>query len=344
MNRDYWPTQAWRAADPEAVGMAAEPLSTLHREIEARYPTVNAFLVVRSGYLVFERYYNGFGPHDKHILASVTKSVISALIGVAIDRGYIESVQQPVLEFFPEYVPSPHDPLKRQITIEHLLTMTSGFAWRSGARAHELLVDRMRRSENWVQFVLDIPVRERSFGSFQYNSGATHVLSAIITRSTGRCAEEFAAEQLFAPLGIEPPAPDARHTFSQEDVFRNKAGGWPKDPQGNSIGGWGLVLKPRDMARFGYLYLNRGLWDGQQIVPEQWVEDSLTAHTPLYGYQWWLRKVNGVCVFSAVGQGGQHIFGLPEMDLVVAVASKMGSRWRDCWRLLEKHVIPAVVG
>ena len=120
MNRDYWPTHAWRAADPEAVGMAAEPLSTLHHEIEARYPTVNAFLVVRRGYLAFERYYNGFGPDDKHVLASVTKSFVSALIGMAIDQGYIESVQQPVLEFFHEYVPGPHDPLKRQMTIEHL--------------------------------------------------------------------------------------------------------------------------------------------------------------------------------------------------------------------------------
>jgi CubicO group peptidase (beta-lactamase class C family) len=168
------------------------------------------------------------------------------------------------------------------------------------------------------------------------------LLSAIITRSTGRCAQEFAAEHLFAPIGMDPPATTVEHGFSQEEVFRNTAGGWPKDPQGNSIGGWGLMLKPRDMARFGYLYLNGGEWDGEQIIPRQWVEDSISPHTPGYGYQWWLRDVNDVFVFSAVGQGGQHIFCIPEKDLVVVVASKMGSRWRDRWGLVGEWVIAAV--
>jgi CubicO group peptidase (beta-lactamase class C family) len=134
-----------------------------------------------------------------------------------------------------------------------------------------------------------------------------------------------------------------QHTYSQADVFRNKAGGWPQDPQGNSIGGWGLLLKPRDMARFGYLYLNAGQWDGAQIIPRQWVEDSISPHTPGYGYQWWLRDVEGVLAFSAAGQGGQHIFCVPQRDLVVVVASKMGSRYQERWSLLEEFVVPAVV-
>jgi CubicO group peptidase (beta-lactamase class C family) len=229
------------------------------------------------------------------------------------------------------------------MTIKHLLTMTAGFQWRTGVRAHELLLDRMRRSKDWVAFILDLPVRERSFGAFQYNSAASHLLSAIITRSTGRCAQEFATEHLFKPIGIDQPATNMQYTYSQEDVFRNTAGGWPKDPQGNSIGGWGLVLKPRDMARFGYLYLNGGQWDGEQIISTKWVEDSVSPHTPGYGYQWWLRDVNRVFAFSAVGQGGNHIFCIPHKDLVVVVASKPGARWRDRWLLLEEFVIPAVV-
>jgi CubicO group peptidase (beta-lactamase class C family) len=344
LNRDYWPTQAWRVADPDAVGMRADLLVNLEREIKARYRSINAFLVVRGGYLVFESYCGGFGPDDKHLVASVTKSFISALIGIAIDRGFIEGVHQNVLGFFPEYVPGAGDHLKRQMTIKHLLTMTAGFQWRTGARAHEQLVNRMRRSKDWVAFILDLPVRERSFGSFQYNSGASHLLSAIITRSAGRCAQAFAAENLFDRLGIDPPAANKPHTFSQADVFRNTTGGWPRDPQGNSIGGWGLYLRSRDMARFGYLYLNGGQWDGEQIIPKRWVEDSVTPHTPGYGYQWWLRDVNGLCVFSAVGQGGQHIFCVPQEDLVVVVASKLGSRWRDRWLLLEEFVVPAVEG
>ena len=343
MNRDYWPSQAWRAADPEAVGVRAGLLSSLDREIKARYRDVNAFLVVRSGYLVFEGYFGGCGQDDKHLVASVTKSFISALIGIAIDQGFIEGVHQSVLGFFPEYPPGAGDQLKQQMTIRHLLTMTAGFQWRTGARNHELYIDRLRRSKDWVAFILGLPVQERSFGTFQYNSGASHLLSAIITRSTGRCAQEFAAEHLFESIGIDQPAINVPHTYSQADVFRNTAGGWPKDPQGNSIGGWGLVLKPRDMARFGYLYLNSGQWDGEQIISEKWVEDSITAHTPGYGYQWWLRDVNGVFVFSAVGQGGNHIFCVPQKDLVIVVASKPGSRWRERWLLLEEFVIPAVM-
>jgi CubicO group peptidase (beta-lactamase class C family) len=323
--------------------MRAELLSNLEREIKARFRSVNALLVVRGGYLVFERYYGGCEQDDTHLVASVTKSFTSALIGIAIEQGFIEGVHQSILDFFPEYAPGAHDHLKRRMTIRHLLTMTAGFQWRTGARAYEPLLDRMRRSKDWVAFILELPVRERSFGTFQYNSGASHLLSAIITRSTGRCAQEFAAEHLFEPIGIDQPATNVQHTYSQADVFRNKAGGWPQDPQGNSIGGWGLVLKPRDMARFGYLYLNGGQWDGEQIIPKKWVEDSISPHTPGYGYQWWLRDVNGVFAFSAVGRGGQHIFCIPEKDLVVVVASKPGGRWRDRWPLLEEFVIPAVV-
>ena len=342
MNGDYWPTQDWRRADPESAGMRAELLSNLDREIKARFRDINAFLMAKRGYLVFEKYYGGFGQDDTHLVASVTKSFISALIGIAIGQGFIEGVHQSVLGFFPEYRPGAHDHLKRQMTIEHLLTMTAGFQWRTGARNHELYIDRLRRSKDWVAFILDLPVRERSFGTFQYNSGASHLLSAIITRSTGRCAQEFAAEHLFEPIGIDQPNTNTQHTYSQEDVFSNKAVGWPKDPQGNSIGGWGLALTPREMARFGYLYLNGGLWAGEQIIPKTWIEDSISPHTPGYGYQWWLRDVNGIFVFSAVGQGGQHIFCVPEKELVVVVASKPGSRWRDRWLLMEGFVLPAV--
>ena len=341
MNRDYWPTQDWRAAAPESVGMDAECLSSLDREIEVRFRSINAFLVIRWGYLIFERYYGGCGQDDKHLVASVTKSFVSALIGIAIDQGFVEGVHQPVLGFFPEFARSAHDRLKRQMTVKHLLTMTAGFQWRTGARAYEPLLNRMRRSEDWVAFILNLPVQERSFGRFQYNSAASHLLSAIITRSTGRNAQEFAAEHLFEPIGIDRPAPTTPHTYSQADVFGNTSGGWPQDPQGNSIGGWGLLLKPRDMARFGYLYLNGGQWDGEQIVPKKWVEDSVSPHTPGYGYQWWLRDVNGVFVFSAVGRGGHHIFCVPEKDLVVVVAANPGGRWRDRWPLLEEYVIPA---
>jgi CubicO group peptidase (beta-lactamase class C family) len=321
--------------------MNAELLADLDLEIKARHRDINACLVVNNGYLAFEKYYGGFGPGYKHLVASVTKSFISALIGIAIDKGFIEGVDQPVLGFFPEYESAAGDHLKGQLTIKHLLTMTSGFQWRTGARLHELYVDRLRRNKDWVSFILSLPVREKSVDTFQYNSANSHLLSAIITQSTGMYARDFATKHLFEPIGMTPPAPNTAHTYSQADVFRNTSGIWPTDPQGNNIGGWGLYLSPRDMARFGYLYLNKGQWDNEQIVPESWVVDSISPYTPGYGYQWWLRDVNGVFVFSADGQGGNHIYCLPGKDIVMVVASRPSSRWRDRSLLLKQFLVPA---
>ncbi|MBN1429331.1 MAG: serine hydrolase [Anaerolineae bacterium] len=341
MSKHYWPSQTWQTVDPVSVGVDPELPAMLGREIEARFSSINGLLVVKNGRIVVERYYNGFDETDVHLVFSVTKSFTSALIGIAIDKGYIESVEQHVLDFFPEITIS--DVLKRQLTIKHLLTMTSGFLWRTGARAFEPMLDRMRRTENWVAFILDLPIRERIVGRFQYNSTSSHLLSAIITRATGRCAREFANEYLFRLIGIDEVPAVAQETFDQADVFRNESGGWPSDPQGHSLGGWGLALKPRDMARFGLLYLNDGKWGNRQVVSTQWIAESITPHTPGYGYQWWLRDVRGTLVYSAVGRGGHHIFCVPEKDLVVAIASQPGGRWRDRWPLVEDLIIPAVM-
>ena len=342
LNQDYWPSLDWRSNDPENVGIDSQQLNCLGHEIEARNNNVDAFLVVRDGYLAYEKYYNNTSKENKHLVASVTKSFISALIGIAINKGYIEGVDQRVVDFFPEYDLGQDEYLKRQVTIEHLLTMTAGFYWRSGPRANEQLIDRLRRAKDWVAFILNLPLRENLFGRFQYNSGCSHLLSAIITRSTGRCAQDFAEQYLFKPIGIEEPDAFFQHSYTQQDVFRNTSGIWPRDPQGNSIGGWGLFLTAMDMARFGYLYLKRGCWSGEQTIPEQWVKDSISPHTPGYGYHFWLREMDELFIFSAVGQGGNHIFCVPDMDLVVVFACKPNARWGDRWLLLEKYLIPAI--
>ena len=343
MNANYWPSEDWKAGDPALLGMSLELLSDLEMEISTRFRSINAFMVVKGGYLVFERYSSGLGPDDKHLVASVTKSFISALIGIAIERGNIEGVHQRVLDFFPEYKPGPDERLKRQLTVKHLLAMRAGFQWRTGARASEQLIDCMRRSKDWVAFILGLPMRERNFGNFQYNSADSHLLSAIITRSTRVCAEQFASLNLFAPIGMEQPGPGTQRSFNQEEVFLNTSGAWPKDPQGNSIGGWGLHLKPRDMARFGLLYVRAGRWGGEQVIPAKWVADSVSMEKRGYGYQWWLRKVKGVFVFFAYGRGGNHIYCIPGMDLVVVIASKPASRWKERWPLVEDYVIPALL-
>ena len=295
-NRAYWPTADWRTVPPESMGMNAERLIAADRAVRVKLRGVNAFLVVKNGYLVFEQYYEGFNQHDGHHVASVTKSITSALVGIAIAKGCIEGVAQKVLDFFPEFPIGPRDDLKRSMTIKHLLTMTAGFHWCVRARGFEPMLDRLWRSKDWVEFILNLPVKDRGFGKFQYNSAASHLLSAILTRATTMCAREFANKYLFEPIGASPIPAAGLSGYRYDELYNQHTVQWLQDPQGNNTGGWGLVLKPRDMARFGYLYLNEGHWDGQQLIPRQWIHDSITAHTPGYGYQWWLREVNGMFV------------------------------------------------
>jgi len=267
----------------------------------------------------------------------VTKSFTSALIGIAIDSGYIKDVDQKVLDFFPEYIPDAGDLQKRVISIRHLLTMTAPFAWKTRAMRYEPL-DRLRRQRDWVMFILDLLGRNGQLGRFQYSSVASHLLSAIITRTTGMCAREFANECLFRPLGMRQIPDHKMKSFLLDDVFGKNVTGWIKDPQGNSTGGWGLCITPRDMARFGFLYLNRGIWEDKQVVSETWVNESIAPNFNGYGYQWWLKEA----AFSASGYGGNHIFCVPGKDLVVAIASKPAGRSRDRWLLLNSCVLPAI--
>jgi len=338
VKRDYWPTQAWQTAAPESVGMRADKLLELDKVLNFQYASINGIVIVRSGYIVFERYNHGFNPEDTHPVASVTKSLTSALIGMAIDAGCIRDVDQKVLDFFPEYIPGAGDIQKRAITIRHLLTMTAPFAWKTGAKGHEPL-DRLRRQRDWVMFILNLLGRNGELGRFQYSSAASHLLSAILTRSTGLCAREYANERLFGPLGMRQIPDHAMKSYFVEDVFGGKGTGWVKDPQGNSTGGWGLSITPRDMARFGFLYLNRGMWDNQQIVSETWVNESTAPNSKGYGYQWWVKER----AYSASGYGGNHIFCVPGNDLVVAIASKLAGRSRDRWLLLNTYVLPAIM-
>jgi len=341
--RDYWPTHQWQTAAPASVGYGSEKFAVLEQMIKSQYRNINGIVVVQRGYIVFERYDHGYGPEDPHHVASVTKSVISALVGIALDAGYIQSIDQKVLDFFPEYVPAANGSPKRAVTIRHLLTTTAPFpfSWKPGGAVQEPL-DRLRRQKDWVKYTLDLLGQKGCPGAFQYCTAGTHLLSAILTRTTGQCARQFANERLFRPLGIrEIPDPQMK-SYRLEDVFGENVTGWVADPQGNSTGGWGLTLTPRDMARFGFLYLNRGNWDGRQIIAETWINESLTQNSNEYGYLWWLRKVQDISTFSALGAGGNMICCIPQEDLVVAIASKIVSKPYDPWLLVEKGVIPSV--
>lgn len=339
----HWPTREWQSASPGALGMCPNKLLELNKALAAQYKGINGIVVVRKGYIAFERYSNGFGANDTHNVTSVTKSVTSALIGIAIDGGYIKSVGQKVLDFFPEYNAGAGDIRKRSLTIRHLLTMTAPFAWKKiGAMGYEPL-DRLRRQRDWVTYILNLLGRNGRPGEFYYSSAGAHLLSAIITRTTGMCAGEFANKYLFRPLGMREIPDHDMKSFTLDDVFGKNVSGWIKDPNGNTTGGWGLTITARDMARFGFLYLNRGVWDNQQIISEKWIDESTSLNPNRYGYMWWLNGEGRTFAFSALGYGGNCIYCIPEKGLVVAITSKMSARPRDRWLLLEKCIIPAIL-
>lgn len=338
MQRNYWPTTDWQAANPATLGMNAEKLAALEPVIKSEYNNINGIVVVRNGYIAYERYYNGFGPEDAQHVASVTKSIISALIGIAIDAGYIKSADQKVLEFFPAYVVDAADRQKREITLRHLLNMTVPFPFEDWQEP----LDKLCMQQDWVKYTLDILGQNGRIGDFKYSTAGAHLLSAIITRSTETNARAFANERLFKPTGMREIPDFKMQSFGFEDLFGKSVRGWVQDPNGNSTGGWGLTLTPRDMARFGFLYLNHGVWDTRQIISKKWIEESTAMNPYHYGYLWWLIEEEGIQAYAAMGDGGNVICCIPEKDLVVAIASAFIMNPRDRWTFIKEGIIPAV--
>ena len=335
---EYWPTEGWRTCRPEEVGMSSEKLKELNDEILLLlklHIDINSVIIVKNGYIVAEQYYSSeYGIDSLHSIYSCTKSFTSALLGIAIDRGYISDENALVTSFFSEYDIENLTDDKQQITLKHMLTMSAGLEW------HELdylyndarnTFNQWTLSSNRVKFVLDRPMVAVPGEKYTYNTGISHVLSAIIQKSTGIRADSFAVENIFRPLGIEK--------------FY-----WPIDKQGVAHGGGGVWLLPRDMAKFGYLYLKKGMWNGEQIVPQEWVEISqmkLIKRNDIpdyyYGYHWWVSNENS---YSAVGFGGQWITIFPGQNLVVVFTNQFTDgdsfQWSTAERLVESYILPSI--
>jgi CubicO group peptidase (beta-lactamase class C family) len=306
--------------------MDSKLLAGMFDYIEQQKLDVHGILVVRNGCTVVEAYYPLYGPKTSHSTASVGKSFTGALVGIAIREGYIEGVEQKVADFFPDHSDWQNDPLKQAMTIEHLLTMTSGLDWPETAASYsssQNVMNEMMRSADWVGFVLDRPMAAAPGATFNYSSGASHLLSAIVQEATGMRTFAFAREYLFEPLGISHVS-------------------WPSDPDGIAFGAGGLRLTPRDMAKFGQLYLQGGVWEGKQIVPAEWVEASIApqvhAHgaASYYGYQWWVRG-NGI--FAAHGYRGKRIFVIPDLEMVVVFTADLSGNAPSV--ILSNFIIPA---
>ena len=299
-----WPTRDWPLSSPEEQGMSSERLARLV-EFGASND-MDSVLVTRHGRIVLEATYAPFRAGLKHRVYSVTKSVISTLIGMALGDGLLDSTDRKILDFFPGRTIANLDDAKKSITVRQLLDMRSGLTWQDSLGVS---FNAMERSPDWQQFVLDHPMAVAPGTLFNYSGGNSHLLSAILSKVTGKSAHDYARERLFGPLGIE-------------DVL------WRADPQGVSGGGAGLYLQPRDMAKIGYLYLRNGQWEGQQILPQAWIEGVRQANVVIpgswardlrYGSQFWVMPDSEV--WMAIGYDRQFIVIMPKLDIVAVVTS-----------------------
>lgn len=297
---DYWPTDGWRSHTPEAQGFSSDKLAELLLAIREQNVQIHSLLVIRHGYVVVDATFYPYDGQTVHNVASVTKSLMTTLIGIAADQGKLD-LSDKMVSFFPDRSIANLDKRKGDITVRHLASMASGLE--CSAEPDEPTLQEMVASPNYVQFVLDRNVSREPGKQFAYCSPAIHLLSPILQQATGMTTLDFARQYLFEPLGFG-------------EVM------WPRDPQGYYDGWADVSLRPHDMAKLGFLFLHQGQWEGRQIVSRRWVEAAtqMQVATPEgdedpYGYGWWIeREVKGA---SARGRGGQYVYVLPEWDMLV---------------------------
>ncbi len=341
---DHWPVAA-----PESVGLASSTLCPLVQRLgDWKEGNVHSVLVVRHGSLVFEHYFSGadeirgtklgevaFGPQTKHDVRSITKSIVALLLGIAVDRGWVGGIDQPVLSFFPEYADL-RTPEKDRITLRHLLTMSAGLRWNEDnyddPNNSEILMDD---APDHYRFVLEQPVVAPAGQVYNYNGGGTALIAAVLHKTTGKPLEELARTLLFEPLDIT-------------DVE------WNRWADGTAKAASGLRMRPRDLAKIGQLVLSRGAWNGTPIVPASWVDAATApqingAGLYFYGYKFWLgrsfvgkREVDWA---SATGNGGQRVFIVPALDLVVVVTAGLYHSFTQSWvpiAVMNRFVLAAI--
>ncbi len=322
---------AWEVQPPETFGLDSTALAQAYAHAAELTP-LNSLLIARNGALVAEQYFGGMTARRQINIKSASKSVLSALIGIAFYEGHLDSLDQPITDFFPEYFDASTDPRKRAITIRHLLTMTPGLETTSFGNYGAWVGSR-----NWVRYALDQPMIMNPGGDAMiYSTGTTHLLSAILTKATGMSTLAYARDRLFKPMSIALPA-------------------WDRDPQGNYLGGNNMALTPRELLKFGQLYLDDGRYEDQQLIPAAWIHASTRRFVTKtfrgfeYGYLWWIEDFGGYETWFAWGYGGQYVFVVPALGLVVVCTSALKGHPRGVdhnariYDLLENYVLPAVL-
>lgn len=327
----------------ETEGMNQAKITRLHETILRDYGNIAGIVACKGQTTVYEEYFNGYTKERALHVFSVTKSVVSALIGIAIDKGYIESVDQKVLYFFPDYTPKRGEKTIQRITIRNLLTMSAPYKYRSAPYT------RYFSSESWVKAALDLLGGKGEIGAFRYTPLiGPDILTGILAQATGCSVLDFARENLFLPLGIQVNRNIVFKSKEEQIAIMTKPSdttGWVADPQGVNTAGWGLFLSPEEMAKIGRLYLNRGVWEGKQLVSAQWIDESTKEHSRWdemnlkYGYLWWLFDEKDRS-FAAMGDGGNTIYVNPAKNLVIAIGSTFVPRPKDRIDFIKDHLEP----
>lgn len=322
--------QAAEAAAPAAarhigVGMDSARLEAIAAEAAA-LPRLRTLIVARHGEPLLERRFRGPSLDSPANVKSVSKSVLSAVVGIAIAEGHLDGADDPIGPYFRRYLASDADSAKRRITVGDLLSMQSGLESTSGTR-----YGRWVSSPNWVREALARPLLAPPGTTRMYSTGNSHLLAAVLTQATGTSLWDYSRRRLAEPLGIALPR-------------------WPADPQGVYFGGNEMRMTPRAMLRFGEMYRNGGVHDGRQVVPAEWVRASLTPRTEArrtgegYGYGWFVSQVRGWPMFYAWGYGGQFIFVVPDLELTIVTTSDPDvERERDHLQAIRRLVRDAIV-
>ena len=353
---DYWPTAGWRTAAPDQQGMNPAVLDDLNTVVPNFYPQVRSVLVIRHGYLVYEGYWHGFTASDGHDSRSVTKSFVSALVGIALRDRHLESLDQTVEELLADHLPANADPRLRKATVKQLLAMTSGLASDdSSLGGDDKIWDRMARSRDWIRHTLGRRLESNPGERFAYSSATSHLLSAIVADSTGQSTLAFARAELFGPLGIATDHAlelTINHwpvTKAELETFEKAKVAWPRDPQGYHLGDGFLKLPARDLAKLGYLYLNDGRWDGPRWSPP-------TTFAPPHSHK--ATRIRGTTTATSGGSttitattpfapratAASSSTSSPKLDLVVVITSDPNQERNDAGNLVWTTIVPAVTG
>lgn len=333
------PTQipdGWSVASMQSQQMDPKPVEQLTDQIQTeQYRNIHSLLISRNGKLVYENYFNGYSQSIPENIYSATKSITSALIGIAVDQKLIKSLDEKVVDYFPQDSPLPNlTPAKKQITIRDLLTMSSGLECADDNSQSPGNEAKMYLSADWIRYILSLPMKTNPGTESNYCTGGVAVLGGILQRATGKTVDDFAQENLWKPLQINPVR-------------------WDRMPTGQVNTSGKMFIRPRDMAKVGQLFLNKGQWEGKQIISADWVAESTRKQVLLrnqeYGYLWWRREFtynNKIYpAYYASGNGGHFIVVLPSENLVVvSTAGNLNSGiGAQIFGMIRFQILPALL-